>query len=565
MGSNPIRPLPPEVASQIAAGEVVERPASVVKELIENSLDAGATAISVEIREGGLRLIRVSDDGHGIPRRDLPLVLERFATSKVRTLQDLEQLTTLGFRGEALSSIAAVARLEIRTRTAEEVEGSLLRAAPEGPPGPGGAPTLRSAVEPAASPVGTSVTVRDLFSNVPARRKFLKSPLRERDLVQATLLRYALAYPHVAFRLVVDGRERFVAPPGDPLARLAIALGREVASRMLPIHWEAGDLRIHGFISDPTMGRSNRRAQFFFLNRRPIRSGLLAVMLERPYAGRLPPGRYPLAVVHIEVDPRLVDVNVHPRKAEVRFAQERAVYQALLQAVGQALEPFPVQEMAVGWPAGGLTWPFEGVAEEAEAPWTVRETGAEYAVGGLRAMGQLQATYIVAQGPEGLVVVDQHAAHEQVLYERIVAGGPPHLLSPPARLTLTTDEADRLMAHLPLFADLGLEVEPFGGNSFLVRSLPAPLADQDPAALVTALLEELDRLRPADGETLRERLAMKAACVAAVKAGDHLTPEQMQALLEALMGAWSPATCPHGRPAFILLTVEELERRFLRR
>lgn len=249
----PIQVLPPEVAERIAAGEVVERPASVVKELIENSLDAGASAVSVEIRDGGLSLVRVSDDGCGISRADLPLALERFATSKIHTLEDLEAVHTLGFRGEALSSIAAVAHLEILTRTQGELEGSRLRVE-------GG----RVVVEPAASPVGTSVTVRRLFYNTPARRKFLKSPMREGELVRQTVVRYSLAYPAVAFRLVVNGRETYVAPPATPLERVGAALGREVAAEMVPIGWEAADLRIEGYVSRPTLGRRDRKGQFFF-------------------------------------------------------------------------------------------------------------------------------------------------------------------------------------------------------------------------------------------------------------------------------------------------------------
>ncbi len=546
--------MPPELAERIAAGEVVERPASVVKELIENSLDAGARAISVEVRAGGLALVRVNDDGRGMNRADALLALARFATSKVRTSTDLETITTLGFRGEALSSISAVSRLEILTRTAAELEGTRVQAlAPITDPLTGG--TTGDAAQPAASPVGTSVTVRDLFYNTPARRKFLKSPIRETELIRDTVTRFALAYPNVAFRLVVDGRERFVAPPASPLERVGLCLGREVAAEMIEIRWAAGDLRVSGFISRPTLGRSRRQGQFFFLNGRPIRSGLLAVMLERPYAGRLPIGRYPLAVVHIAVDPRLVDVNVHPRKAEVRLAQERAVYQALTRAVEEALLPFPQQAEFPSW-----EWPFEGTDSE------LKEATAAYVIaGGVQALGQVLNTYLIARSLEGLVVADQHAAHEQVLYERLSAGAGACPLSPPVRLSLTAREAEALQPALLILADLGFEIEPFGGDNFLIRATPRPMADQPPAELVTVLIEELHRLRDRDTDAVREGLAMRAACTAAVKAGDHLNLDEQQALLDDLMQTWSPATCPHGRPAFITLTREELERRFLRR
>ncbi len=537
--------LDKSVAQRIAAGEVVERPASVVKELIENAIDAGSTAIQVEVRDGGLSLIRVSDNGCGISREDAPLALERFATSKIRVLEDLEAIRTLGFRGEALSSVAAVAQLELLARPRDELEGTRLRAM-------GG----QTAIEPSASPVGTSVTVRNLFYNAPARRKFLKSPRRESELIYQTVVRYSLAYPAIAFRLVADGRERYVAPPVTLLERVGTALGREVAAEMAEICWEASDLGVQGFISRPTIGRARRDAQFFFVNGRPIRAGLLAVMLERPYAGRLPLGRHPLAVICIEIAPQLVDVNVHPRKAEVRFAQERSIYGAVAQAVEAALAIYPRQREA---PI--IAWPFEGVE-----PLLIRERGPSYGLGGgLRAVGQIHNTYILAQSPEGLAIVDQHAAHEQVLFEGILRGGEIHLLRPPARLQVTSQEAELLEGHIGLLAGLGLEIEAFGGHTFLIRSLPEVLAGGYAGELVTVLLQELARYRQAGEEELRERLAMKAACAAAIKAGDPLTPEGMQELLDQLGAVWSPATCPHGRPAFITLTLEELERRFLRR
>ena len=543
-----IQILPPEVADRIAAGEVVERPASVVKELVENSLDAGAGAISVEIRNGGLSLVRVADDGSGMGRADASLVLERFSTSKVRTLADLDGIATLGFRGEALSSIAAVARLEILTRSRGELEGTRVRSA-------GG----QVEIEPAASPVGASVTVRDLFYNTPARRKFLKSPMREGQLVRETVVRYSLAYPAVAFRLVVNGRETYVAPPATPLERVGAALGRDVAAEMVDVAWEAADLRIWGHVGAPTVGRRDRRGQYFFVNGRPVRSGLLAVMLERPYAGRLPPERRPLAVIHVRLDPRLVDVNVHPRKEEVRLSQERSVYGAVTRAVEEALAPYPQLERQ---DLPTLVWPFGSVPVELGP---LREPQAEYATGGLEPLGQLQNAYVVARSWDGLLVVDQHAAHEQILFERLVGAGEGRPLDPPLRVELTAREAELLEPFLGFLADLGLEVEPFGGHTFLLRSVPAPLADQEPRALLEALLDELPACRRLDPEAVRERLAIKAACTAAVKAGDVLTMEQMRALLHGLEAAWSPATCPHGRPAFVLLTVEELERRFMRR
>ena len=552
---SPIRLLPSHIADRIAAGEVVDRPASVVKELVENSLDAGATAISVEIRNGGLSLIRVSDDGSGMDAADAPLAVARFSTSKIRTLSDLDAITTLGFRGEALASMAAVARLELLTRSGAALEGIRVRAA-DG----------QVESQPAASPAGCSVAVTDIFYNTPARRKFLKSPLRESQLVRDVVARYALAYPAVAFRLLVNGKESFVAPPASPLERIAVALGREAAQEMVEVAWEAADLRISGFISAPTLGRRDRHGQFFFVNGRPVRSGLLAVMLERPYAGRLPLERRPLGVLHIRLDPHLVDVNVHPRKDEIRLSQERSVYGAVSRAVEEALIPYPqtVQDTT------GIAWPFDPLrtapfANSPDAFGVLRETAPGYAAGGLEPLGQLQNAYIVARSREGLLVIDQHAAHEQVIFEGLLAGGESRALTPPVAWALTLREAELLSPFLPALGELGVEVEPFGGNTFLVRGLPAAVGRIDPRHLLDALLDELPGCRNLEPEVVRERLAAKTACTAAMKAGDILNEAEMRGLLGAFEAAWSPATCPHGRPAFILLTTEELERRFMRR
>jgi DNA mismatch repair protein MutL len=334
---------------------------------------------------------------------------------------------------------------------------------------------------------------------------------------------------------------------------------------MLPISWTAGELGVRGLISSPSVARSRRDRQYFFLNRRPIRSGLLAVMLERPYAGRLPPGRHPLAAIQIEVDPALVDVNVHPRKAEVRFAQERSIYQAVSQAVSAGLAPFPAEEaILLGMPG----WPFP---ETPTAPTSIADGKVSYELGHLsgaqrpEVLGQVRNSYLVARTYEGLIVVDQHAAHEAVLTERLLAGSERRPLSPPVRLDLTLREAELLTAHLGAFSDLGIKAEAFGGHRFVVRALPAPLLGQEVPALMVELLEEVAASRALEPEAMRERLAEKAACRTAYKAGDLLMPEQQQGLLDDLLAAWSPSVCPHGRPVLFALTVEEMERRFLRR
>lgn len=539
------------IAERIAAGEVVERPASVIKELIENAIDAGASAIAIEIREGGVALMRVSDNGNGMSRDDALLAVERFATSKIASYDDLRAIRTLGFRGEALPSIAAMAQLEILTRTKEDIEGTRLRFE-----------NGDKRLEISGAPIGTQVIVRNLFYNAPARKKFLKPPLREAELIQKTVMLYALAYPPIAFRLSVDGRETLMAPAQSPLERIGAVWGREVASEMLALDYASVDLRVRGFVSRPTLARASRDWQTFFVNGRPIRSGLLAVMLERPYAGRLPPQRHPLAVIHIDVDPQLVDVNVHPRKAEVRFYQERAIYGVVAQAVEQALGEFPLlPSVPSDW---SFAQPLDGTAE------TLHEARTDYATGSWRAVAQIHNTYILAQTPDGMVIVDQHAAQEQIFYERLTNDGGQRTEAGDQRsavgnqISVMPQEADLLKSHLDEYRSLGIDLEPFGQNTFRINALPA-FVSLNANEFITTLLQEHEKYHALDGDALRDKLAAKAACISAIKAGDALSIEQQQRLLDELMQIYSPATCPHGRPTFINLRLEELERRFLRR
>ena len=545
----PIRILPRSVAERIAAGEVVERPASVVKELVENALDAGASAIAVEVREGGTALIRVSDNGSGMSRADAPLAVERFATSKIETDRDLQTVRTLGFRGEALPSIAAVSQLELVTRARDEIEGTHVRLA-EG--------AVQSDVT--GAPAGTQVIVRNLFYNAPARKKFLKSPFRESELIQKTIVQYALAYPQVAFRLTLDGREQVNWAASTPLERLGAVWGRDAAAEMLEIDHTSLDLNVRGLISRPTIARGSREWQSFYVNGRPVRSGLLAVMLERPYAGRLPPNRHPLALVHITLDPHFVDVNVHPRKAEVRFYQERAIYGALTHAVSEALRDYPLT-----FQAGATDWSFADTAMP--AGYALHETQPEYAVGPWRALAQLNRTYLLAQSGEGLLLVDQHSAQEQVFFERLTSGTAAQSnlpLAQPLTLPLMPNEARLLNEHLEEYRALGVEVEPFGANTVRVSALPA-FVRLEPGEVVNGLLAEHERHHALEGDALRDKLAAKLSCLSAIKSGDALTPEQQQLLLDELLIAYSPATCPHGRPTFVSLSLGEIEQRFLRR
>ena len=552
-----IHVLPALVAERIAAGEVVERPASVVKELVENAIDAGATAIAVEVREGGLTLIRVSDNGCGMSPADASLSVERFATSKITTELDLLRVRTLGFRGEALPAIAGMSHLELVTRPRDAIEGTRVRVRDGQPES-----------EVAGAPAGTQVAVRDLFYNAPARRKFLKSPFRESELIQKTVIQYALANPQIAFRLTLEGRELFAWAAASALERIGAAWGRETAGEFVEVAHSSVELGVRGFVSRPTLARGSREWQLFFVNGRPIRSGLLAVMLERPYAGRLPPNRHPLAMIHLDVAPQLVDVNAHPRKAEVRFYQERAIYQAVSYAVTGALREFPLTYAA----GAGADWSFAneqpGGFAAAGDTRAVREESAVYGAGDWRAVGQIYNTYILAQTSDGLLIVDQHSAQEQVFFERLTSAAAEESAAPPgfspAVVEVLPAEAQRLREHLDEYRSLGIAVEPFGGSAFRVESLPAfvPL----PAAqLLAALLDEHGRYPALEGDALRDKLASKTACLSAVKAGDSLTAVEQQALLDALSRAYSPAMCPHGRPALVSLRLAELEQRFLRR
>lgn len=548
--------LSKSIAERIAAGEVVERPASVIKELLENAIDAQARAISIEIRQGGVALMRVSDNGSGMPHEDAALAVERFATSKIAAAEDLNAIKTLGFRGEALPSIASVAQLEILTRARPErseaeskdaqnaLEGTRIRVV-DG----------QVASEVAGAPIGTQVTVRDLFYNAPARRKFLKSPLRETELIQKTIVAYALAYPHIALRFIADGRENLNLPMATPLERVGAVWGREIAGELIAIDHAEVDLYVRGFISRPTLARASRDWQLFFVNQRPIRSGLLAVMLERPYAGRLPPNRHPLAVVQIEVDPQQVDVNVHPRKAEVRFYQERAIFNAVTHAIEDALRGYPLL------PSSTTDWSF---AEASTTGGALSESRGEYGLGPWRAVGQIHNTYILAQSLEGVVIVDQHAAQEQIFFERLTTTGSTRQSAVSSQVQVMPNEAELLNAHLEEYRSLGIEIEPFGANTFRVTALPEFIRSE-PAELITALVQEHDRYRTLEGDALRDKLASKTACLSALKAGDVLGHDQQQTLLDELLQIYSPATCPHGRPTFVTLRLEELERRLGRR
>jgi DNA mismatch repair protein MutL len=668
----PIRLLPPDVASKIAAGEVVERPANVAKELLENSIDAGATEIRVEIREGGRRLLRVADNGAGIPAAEAPLAFERHATSKLAAAEDLDHIATFGFRGEALYSIAAVSQLTLTTRHRSEDFGVTLRLE-------GG--ELRSQTR-AGAPLGTVVSVEHLFFNVPARQKFLKPAPTEAGQISAVVQRYALAHPDRRLSFVSDGRLLFQsAGTGDLFDVLAKVHGLEHARQMVPIGLQRTpgapgvsgampdedsldhdvDFRrefsdtpapialsagaplppvVTGYVSLPSLTRPNRSQIELFVNRRYVEDRQLTFAVVQAYHTLLPVGRFPLAVVFVALDPAQVDVNVHPQKVQVRFVDDRLIFAAVQRTVRRAVvEAAPVPGFTLGTDgqlesAAGAT-----PAEQAGAvsTWAMRRdaivdagrqplfdlyvplarsevsslaasapdvdegaTGAATHPGDvasrpvpepapllaarstqlpiLRVVGQVSAMYIVAEGPEGLFLIDQHAAHERILYEKFMAqrhgggagaaagdmggGVARQQLLEPLTLHVGSQVAGQAVLHLEELDHVGFAVEPFGGDTFLVRAVPAVLAGEDPLRALQEILTTFADRRNLVGEELEARLVKMVCKRAAIKAGQLLSDLEMQELVRQLEACQSPRTCPHGRPTLIQLSAGELEKAF---
>ncbi|MEW5827287.1 MAG: DNA mismatch repair endonuclease MutL [Chloroflexota bacterium] len=577
----PIHILPPEVASQIAAGEVVERPSSVVKELIENALDAGATRVHVTIAEAGRRLIEVADDGSGIPADELPLAVERHATSKLASADDLFRIATLGFRGEALASIGSVSRLTITSRTTNAPAGARLRIE-------GG---RAGALEPVGAPGGTLIRVEDLFYNVPARLKFLKSDTTERRAIDTLLARYALAYPRIRFRLAEGGNVALQTPgDGDRRAILATLYGVETARQLLEVEAAEDGAQLTGFISPTSLTRSNRRDITFFINGRWIQDTALGAAVTQAYHTLLMVGRYPLTALFLDLEPASVDVNVHPAKAEVRFREPDRMFSFVQRSVRRALLAYaPVPQVAptlwgsrreetgevdpaweLGHPTDRAAWSVErGASDAASLPTqTQPETFARMPL--LRLIGQIGATYLVAEGPDGLYLIDQHAAHERVLFEKLLAQHekkniPSQALLTPVTVTLPPAQATMLNSQVEFLQHLGFEVESFGPNTFQVRSMPALFAGSDPSAALRALVEDFEEDESPLQAEIEDRIAGRVCKRLAVKAGKALSPDEQRALLADLEACDSPRTCPHGRPTMIHLSVELLEKQFGRK
>jgi DNA mismatch repair protein MutL len=582
-----VRLLDRHVSEKIAAGEVVERPASVVKELVENSLDAGAGRIAVAVSGGGQDLISVRDDGCGMSREDALTALQRFATSKIRAWEDMERLGTLGFRGEALPSIAAVSRMEIYTRAAEEEAGVHLVIE-------GGDVT---SVADMGLPRGTTIEVRDMFFNTPARRKFLKSAPYEASLIIESVGRMSLAFPHVHMSIENQGKQVLNHPPQLPVLRRLVNMWKlEHESDLLEVSHVSQSLRLQGFVSRHDVRRPTRRDQVFFINGRLVKSPLVSQALQEAYASIGHIQGFPLALIFFEMDGSVVDVNVHPTKSEVRFASSGDIFKSVRLAVSAALtgSAFPGPPPPRYSPAlctarderASYNAPSQGTLFETsrdgssdlipeafpEVPlqgFTTVATSPEDPTSSVIPLAQLYRTWLVVIVDGVLWLVDQHAAHERVNYERLKeerGGQALQELLFPLLLEFTPPEAAVLRENLDALEEVGLRLEPFGGESYIVRAVPCTTKRFHAQEAVRDLLADLlQSWRDTPADSRREKILQLTACHSSIKAGEEISREEMVRLVEDLRRTSNPFFCPHGRPAALRMTREELERLFRRK
>ena len=630
-----IQVLADEVASQIAAGEVIERPASVVKELIENGIDAGASKIVIHIEQAGKKLIEIIDDGCGIPADELETAVKRHATSKLRTADDLFHIRTLGFRGEALAAAGSVSRMTITTRTADSETGHRIVV-------DGGFVTSN---KPVGAPLGTTILIEDLFYNVPARLKFLKSDTTERNQIETLVSRYALAYPDIRWELINENKTTLqTTGNGNYREILSAIYGLEIAKQFIEVELEEEGLSIFGFISPVGLTRSNRKEMNYFVNGRWVQEQALNASVQRAYQTLIMVGRFPLIALFISIDPEDVDVNVHPAKAEVRFKNPDRIIGGVHRAVRRGLitqSPVPELNTPVAWPSYRQNTPppfdpnGQGVptaeplwrsnlmnpdspseptapqtpgnqtaGEFSSAPWqpgppiyqpfmpqppaaapqpeqTPQQTppvlppqpqnqAASPFFPILRWIGQVGSTYIIAEGPDGLYLIDQHAAHERILYEKMLdaeANGTivSQALLEPAVVQLPPWQASALEENMPILKHLGFEIEEFGPSAFRVLAMPTLFEKGSPAAAIAAVVEDIENDNiPMQGLT-SERIASYVCKRMAVKAGQTLTTDEQRALIRDLEQCRSPRTCPHGRPTMIHLSIDLLEKQFGRK
>ncbi len=579
-----IKILPDHVINRIAAGEVVERPASVVKELVENSLDAGATEVFIDIEQSGRRLIRISDNGCGMAKSDAQMAFQRHATSKISSDADLDTVRTMGFRGEALSSIAAVSQVRLRTATKDASAGFLIELE-------GGA--VRSAGDAAASQ-GTLLEVSHLFYNIPARLKFLKSPATEFSHILTTVSRIAMANRSIHFRLTHDKRMILELPPSrNGRDRVFQLYGAEIADQVIEFTGERSGVTVNGFLGRPGYTRADRTYQEFYVNNRPVRNQALSHALYRAHGDMLMRDRHPVAFLFIDVDPSLVDVNVHPAKAEIRFRNQSQIHDAVQDVIREGLRVYAVgvreaapahgdriAEAIAGYLDGQLLQKTQPVFDNQSFSFTHNTSDADLvhaeavalfpATGFALPLAQIHDSFIVAQTPEGMELIDQHAAHERVLFEllqdQFQAGLIPaqHLLIP-VQVELGPTQSTVLAEHLSEIHRLGLLVEDFGSRTFVIKAVPALLAGTDGKQLLLDILDELNAHGSSSRmDDLRDEILSVMACHPAVKVHRRLSREEMEALLKDLSRCRMPHTCPHGRPTIIRFSMDEIRKMFKR-
>ncbi|MFH1533703.1 MAG: DNA mismatch repair endonuclease MutL [Nitrospirota bacterium] len=579
-----IKILPENLVNQIAAGEVVERPSSVVKELVENSIDAGAGRVLVDVRDGGKTFIKITDNGCGMSRDDLEMALQRHATSKISSEADLWKIKTMGFRGEALASIASVSKMVIKSKTAGEVGGAMIECN-------GG--DMVSANDVGMSD-GTVIEVYDLFFNTPARQKYLKKESTELGQITSTMNNIALANPSVAFKLIHNGKAVFdLAPVTDLISRVRDVFGVATAEAMIPVFYGGSSFQVEGFVGKPALSRSTTKHQYFFVNGRYVQHFLLAHSIKSAFHSMLMENKKPVFVINITIDPSLIDVNVHPRKLEVRFEDQQRMIRTMYSCVKAALEkesltPLGITEskryMSDSFPkennyakAGNVqdaisfSKDFLAERDSRQIQQTSLPTGiSEEEEEGMQAISQVSESYIVAQDQGGLVLIDQHAAHERVRYEQLMdqyeneqKAVQPLLV--PLQIEFSGDEVSVIEDNKEIFDGLGFDVEHFGGKTFVVNGVPAFLSGEDAEGVIKGVLDDiLNESKPSRVQGFEEVINYMA-CRSAIKFGQKLSLGEMQVLIDDMSKLERPYTCPHGRPTMISLTLSELEKMFGRK
>jgi DNA mismatch repair protein MutL len=578
-----IQILPREIIDKIAAGEVVERPASVVKELVENSFDAGATQIDIEVTFGGKKFISVADNGHGMIRDDAILSVEQHATSKIKSIDDIEKITTMGFRGEALAAISSVSRFRLTTCYQGEIVGTEVIIV-------GG--KLQDVRE-IGRPKGTTVEVRDLFFNMPARKKFLRSPATELERIKTIFITLALSHPGVGMSLKSDGEEIYNSPAGGTFEdRIRDIFGREYFKNLQRVSFTKNEIKIHGYVALPTISRTDREEQYVFVNGRSATANVIVYAIREAYRGILAKDRYPIVFLRIDCPPEEVDVNVHPTKREVRFRRPDEIRDAIIDAIrnalsinvsagenarAQPLHSFSRKQLTIG--SNEELYPrISGKANAQSSAPAVEPavTSAEPQVGGkplwtwCRILGQIGGLYVVLETDSGLVLMDPHAAHERVLFEEFMAeiksgNVQTQSLLFPETITLRPNEAYYVTKHIDLFREMGFSISIFGRDSFLVDALPACISNASVGSILNEIAQSLQQSGSRGAKDIwRQETIARAACRAAVKAHSQLTEKEIEKLVERLSRAEMPYTCPHGRPTVIFFPIEELNKKFQR-